>query len=173
MSSPLHCLSLSPTVPGQVTTLRAEEDLFQLRLTWGAPNGRNSDVTAYEVSYQQPVSTRKNTANKALSYTVTGLNHSTSYSFTVRAFSQVGAGDNDSLTATTLSKPRKSRALLFSGLVILIITLYPTFSLSVPLFLSPSLHPSILFLPPSFLLSLVSLSHCAGSGRASAEQHYS
>ena len=141
-----------PTVLGPVTNLKPMEDLLQINLTWVAPTGPSGAITTYEVSYQLSSSSvggmKENTTNKA--HRVTGLKRGTSYSITVRAFSQAGAGDSTSITTTTLSKPRKSR---FTQLLWLRYSSYSNYyPLSVPLFLSSSFHsiPSILFLPLSF-----------------------
>ena len=80
-------------------------------ITWEKPERPNGVIIAYEVSYYptaDPQSvTRVNTTDLATSLTVRGLQPGTELTFTVRAYSRVGAGETVTATESTLIKPRK------------------------------------------------------------------
>ena len=71
------------------------------------PNGL---IIAYEVEYwptAEPQSvTTVNTTDLATNYTVSGLEVGTEVRFSVRAYTRVGPGDWNSVTETTLTRPR-------------------------------------------------------------------
>ena len=65
-------------------------------------------IIAYEVSYHPTAApqnvTRVNTSDLATSLTVSGLQPGTGLTFTVRAYTRVGAGDSNTVTYTSSCK---------------------------------------------------------------------
>ena len=102
LSSPL-------LVPGPVI-ITAFPSLFKINITWSPPDMPNGVIIAYEVSYRptdssQPV-TRLNTTDLATSFTTqSDLEMGTEFIFSVRAYTQVGPGNQSSVYVSTLSKP--------------------------------------------------------------------
>ena len=96
--------------PGTVV-ISAIPDFFQILLTWEPPEGPPNTITVYEVSHRlvvQPENvTRENTTDLTRRLTVSGLEPGTEVTFTVRAYSQGGAGEEVTVTVSTLTRPRE------------------------------------------------------------------
>ena len=103
-------ISLFYIVAGSVI-ITAIPDFFLILLTWEPPKGPRSDITAYEVSHRlvaQPENvTRENTTDLTRRLTVSGLEPGTQVTFTVRAYSRGGAGEEVTVTVSTLTRPRE------------------------------------------------------------------
>ena len=98
------------SVPG-VVSISTILDFFEILLTWEPPEGPLKDITAYEVSHrlvnQQEDVTRENTTDLTRRLTVSGLEPGTEVTFTVRAYSRGGAGEEVTVTVSTLTRPRE------------------------------------------------------------------
>ena len=97
-----------PLVPGPVRNISSSITFFQIAISWEEPERPNGVIIAYEVSYHptaDPQSvTHVNTTNLATSLTVSGLQPGTELTFTVRAYTRVGAGDSSTVTYTSSCK---------------------------------------------------------------------
>ena len=86
-------------------------DFFKIILTWNPPTGPANVITAYEVSHrlvtQPEIVTRENTTDLTRRLTVSGLELGTEVTFTVRAYSRGGAGEEVTVTVSTLTHPRE------------------------------------------------------------------
>ena len=86
-------------------------DFFLILLTWEPPEKVANVITAYEVSHRlvtQPENvTRENTTDLTRRVTVSGLEPGTEVTFTVRAYSRWGAGEEVTVTVSTLIRPRE------------------------------------------------------------------
>ena len=98
------------SVPGAVS-IATILDLCQIRLTWEPPEGPHNTITVYEVSYRlvaQPENvTRENTTDLNRRLTVSGLEPGTEVTFTMTAYSRGGAGEEVTVTVSTLTHPRE------------------------------------------------------------------
>ena len=102
-------LCVSSTVPGSVhITLSAA--FLKILFTWTCPERPNGVILQYEVQYwptaQPQIVTTVNTTNLATNYTVSKLETGTEIEFSVRAYTRVGAGERESITTSTLTRPR-------------------------------------------------------------------
>ena len=94
-------------VPGPVA-ITTFPSLFKISISWTQPDMPNGVIIAYEVSYRptdssQPV-TRLNTTDLATSFTTqSDLEVGTEFIFSVRAYTQVGPGNESSVAVSTLS----------------------------------------------------------------------
>ena len=87
---------------------------FKIIVTWGRPTIPNGIITGYEVIYWPVASPQSaTTVNIGLetTYTLSGLDVGMEFSFTVRAFTQLGPGQPVTVTVATLSKPRNDNKL--------------------------------------------------------------
>ena len=102
-------ISLLPA-PGPVS-ITSSKTFFQIVITWEKPERPNGVIVAYEVSYYQTADaqhvTRMNTTDRATSLTLTNLQPGTELAFTVRAYTQVGAGETNTIIEVTYISPRK------------------------------------------------------------------
>ena len=105
-------LSSIPVIspPGPVI-ISAIQDFFLILLTWEPPQGPPNTIFVYEVSHRlvaQPENvTRENTTELTRRLTVSGLEPGTEVTFTVRAYSQGLAGEEVTVTVSTLTRPCK------------------------------------------------------------------
>ena len=107
------CYCFTPSSIPVISRLNisAIPDFSLILLTWEPPKGPRSDITAYEVSHRlvaQPENvTRENTTDLTRRLTVSGLEPGTEVTFTVRAYSRGGAGEEVTVTVSTLTRPRE------------------------------------------------------------------
>ena len=91
--------------------ITAIPNFFHILLTWEPPEGPPNTITVYEVSHRlvaQPKNvTRENTTDLTRRLTVSGLESDTKVTFTVRAYSRGGAGEEVTVTVSTLARPRE------------------------------------------------------------------
>ena len=84
---------------------------FSITISWDPPEMPNGVMTAYEVSYSAAEDseniTTLNTTDLATTLTVSGLPPETQYTFTVRAYTRVGAGESSTVTVATEVQPGK------------------------------------------------------------------
>ena len=103
----LHAVAI---LPGSVI-ISAISDFFLILLTWEPPEGPANTIFVYEVSHRlvtQPDNvTRENTTDLNRRLTVSGLEPGTEVIFTVRAYSRGGAGEEVTVTVSTLTRPRE------------------------------------------------------------------
>jgi len=106
-----YLLTSLPLVPGPVRNISSSVTFFQITISWEKPDRPNGVIIAYEVSYHptaDPQSvTRVNTSDLAISLTVSGLQSGTELTFTVRAYTRVGAGETSAVTAVTYISARE------------------------------------------------------------------
>ena len=80
-------------------------------ISWEPPEGPLNIITVYEVSHRlvaEPENvTRENTTDLTRRLTVSGLEPGTEVTFTVRAYSRGGAGEEVTVTVSTLTRPRE------------------------------------------------------------------
>ena len=96
---------------------------FKLIVTWGRPTIPNGIITGYEVIYW-PVASPETatTVNTGLetTYILSGLDVGMEFSFTVRAFTQLGPGQPVTVTVSTLSIPCKDNKLYIIYIIIML-----------------------------------------------------
>ena len=107
---PVLLTSYTPSfsiAPGPVI-ISISETPFQTDISWSPlemPNG----IIAYELSYFQTTNPQNiasmNTTDQATSVTLYGLQPKTQYTFTVRAYTQAGAGEYGIIMYTTSDRP--------------------------------------------------------------------
>ena len=98
--------------PGPVA-ISLSKTTFQITISWSPPERPNGIIIAYELSYLQTASpenvTRMNITEHTTSVSVCRLQPETQYTFTVRAYTQAGAGEESITTYTTLDRPGNSQ----------------------------------------------------------------
>ena len=103
-------ISLFHKVAGSVI-ISAIPNFFLILLTWQPPEGPPNAITEYEVSHRlvaQPENiTRENTTDLTRRLIVSRLEPGTEVTFTVRAYSRGGAGEEVTVTVSTLTRPRE------------------------------------------------------------------
>ena len=110
----LKSSSLSPYLaPGPVVMIAAFPSFFKIRITWGPPERPNGIITVYEVSYEptdssQPPATT-NTGLETSFTTPSDLEQGTEFIFTVTASTSVGPGVPESVTESTITRPREEK----------------------------------------------------------------
>ena len=91
--------------------ISAISDIFLILLTWEPPQGPPNAITVFAVSYWPPAQpenvTQENTTDLTRRLTVSGLEPGTEVTFTVRAYSRGGAGEEVTVTVSTLTRPRE------------------------------------------------------------------
>lgn len=98
----------APTAPGVPSNVAATAGNAAASLSWTAPGDNGSAITGYEItpyiaSVAQPAIL---TGGTATTYTVTGLNNGTAYTFRVAATNAIGTGSQSAQTnAVTPSAP--------------------------------------------------------------------
>ena len=90
---------------------------FKITITWEEPVTANGVITDYEVSYRPTYSSQSPTSTRTgleTSFTTTGrYEPGSSYIFTVKAYTRVGAGETVTITVSMLTKPRERNNRLF------------------------------------------------------------
>ena len=100
--------SLSPA-PGPVV-ITSIPSLMSITITWEEPERPNGVITQYEVSFwptESPESIINRTGLETSFTTPDGQELGTSFTFTVTAFTSVGAGNTTTLIVSTLTKSQR------------------------------------------------------------------
>ena len=102
------CVFTLFVAPGSVI-ISMSKTAFQTTISWSPPERPNGIIIAYEVSYLQTANphnvTRINTTDQVISLSLCRLQPRTQYTFSVRAFTQAGAGEESVITYTTSDQP--------------------------------------------------------------------
>ena len=91
---------------------------FKISITWSPPERPNGIITEYEVSYgptdaSQPTTTT-NTSLETSFTTPSDLELGNTFIFTVTASTRVGPGVPESVTESTLTRPREEKIVVVS-----------------------------------------------------------
>ena len=98
----------SCTVPGPVSDLSATPGVVQLNISWSPPSEPNGRITMYQISYSTGVESRVEFNTSATQHTLRDLPPNTVVVFSVRAYTIIGPGENETDQASTTSI-RKSK----------------------------------------------------------------
>lgn len=114
IKDPLSLKSYNPSfsvAPGPVV-ISLSKTTFQTTISWSPPETPNGIIIAYEVSYLQTANPQNvtciNTTDQATNLSLHELQPETQYTFTVRAYTQAGAGEESIVMYTTSDRPGSS-----------------------------------------------------------------